>query len=180
MSSIQKQNLLLKYAQELFHTKDLALIWNMHNKNSLYTAIKRYVKKGILIRIQKGFYSKIPLEQINPIKLGMSFLHSFCYLSTESILSQKGVISQDIPNITLVSDISKKFKIKNTFYISRQLKDKFLFNSTGIIEKNNIKQAVLERAVADMIYFSPNYYFDAPNLIDWKKVKKIQKTIGYK
>lgn len=175
-----KLNLLLKNPESLFHTQDLFLLWGIENKNTLYTSIKRYVQKGVLIRIQKGFYSKVPLNQINPVKLGMSFLHSFCYLSTEAILFKEGVISQSIPYITLVSDKSKKFELKDNLYLSRQMKDRFLFNTVGIVEKNGIKQASLERAVADMLYFSPHYYFDAPSLINWPKVREIQKAVGFK
>lgn len=175
-----KLNLLLKSPNNLFHTKDLSLLWDIRNKNTLYTTIKRYVQKGVLLRIQKGFYSKVSLEQINPVKLGTAFLHSFCYLSTESILSQKGIISQSVPYITLISNQSRKFKIKDNFYISRQMKDGFLFNETGIKEKDGIYHASLERAVADMLYFSPKYHFDVPGLIDWTEVKKIQKIVAYK
>ena len=175
-----KLDLLLKYSQNLFHTGDLGLLWNIENKNTLYMTIKRYVDRGILIRVQKGFYSKIPLERLSPIKLGMSFLHSFCYLSTESILVKEGIISQAIPHITLISDQSKKFKIKNDSYISRQMKNESLFNETGIITRDDIKEASIERAVADMLYYDPNYHFDAPNLINWSKVKKIQKEVGFK
>lgn len=175
-----KQNLLLKSPENLFHTQDLSLLWNVRNKNTLYTTIKRYVQKGVLIRVQKGFYSKVPLVQLNPTRLGMGFLHSFCYLSTETILCREGIISQSIPFITLVSNKSKKFEIKNHLYLSRQMKDRFLFNTAGIVEKNGIKQASLERAVADMLYFNSHYHFDAHSLIDWQKVKSIQKQVGYK
>jgi predicted transcriptional regulator of viral defense system len=174
-----KLDLLLKYPQNLFHTGDLSLLWNIENKNTLHTTIKRYADKGILIRIQKGFYSKIPLEQISPIKLGMSFLHSFCYLSTESILVKEGIISQAIPHITLISNQSKKFKIENNSYISRQMKDKFLFNEAGIVVRDSVKEASIERAIADMLYYDSNYHFDAPSLIDWDKVKTIQKEVGF-
>lgn len=175
-----KLNLLLKYPQNLFHSQDLALLWDIKNRNTLYTTVKRYIKKGVLVRIQKGFYSKIPLEQLNPLKLGLGFLHSFAYLSTESIISQSGIISQSIPYTTFVSNQSKRFKIKDNLYLSRQMKDEFLFNKTGIVEKDGVKQAITERAVADLIYYSPNYHFDAPSLIDWRKVKDIQKLIGFK
>lgn len=175
-----KFNLLLKSPNNLFHTKDLSLLWNITNKNTLYTTIKRYVQKGVLLRIQKGFYSKVSLEQVDPVKLGLAFLHSFCYLSTETILFQKGIISQSIPYITLISNQSKKFKLKDNFYISRQMKDEFLFNETGIKEINGIKRASLERAVADMLYFSPKYHFDLPNLINWSEVRRIQEIVGYK
>jgi hypothetical protein len=39
--------------------------------------------------------------------------------------------------------------------------------------------ANIERAVADLLYFNSNYYFDNKKRIDWKKVKKIQKEVGY-
>lgn len=56
-----KLNLLLRSSQNLFHTQDLALLWAVENRNTLYTTIKRYVKKGTLIKITKGLYSKKPL-----------------------------------------------------------------------------------------------------------------------
>ncbi|MBU3942522.1 type IV toxin-antitoxin system AbiEi family antitoxin domain-containing protein [Patescibacteria group bacterium] len=175
-----KLNLLLKSPNNLFHTKDLALLWGITKKNTLYMTIRRYVKREVLIRVQKGFYSKVPLGQLSQLELGAGFLHSFCYISTETILSQKGLISQEIPYITLISDQSKKFKIGSSLYISRKMKDNFLFNEIGIERKQNILQASLERAVADMLYFNPMYHFDADKLIDWEKVKKIQEIIGYK
>lgn len=175
-----KVSLLLKSPENLFHSQDLALLWSIDNRNTLYTLIKRYVQKGILIRIQKGFYAKVPLEQINAAQLGLSALHSFAYLSTESILAPAGIISQSIPWITFVSNQSKKFKIGNQFYLSRQMKEEFLFNEIGIIEKDGIKQATLERAAADLLYYCSTYHFDAPRLINWPKVKEIQKIVGFK
>ena len=175
-----KLNLLLKSPQDLFHSQDLAFLWGIENRNTLYTTVKRYIKKGILVRIQKGFYSKVPLEQLNPLKLGSGFLHSFAYLSTESILTQAGIISQSIPYITFVSNQSKRFKIEDNLYISRRMKDEFLFNEAGIVEKDGVKQAIIERAVADLLYYNPNYHLDAPSLINWEKVENIQKVIGFK
>lgn len=174
-----KLNLLLKSPENLWHSQDLALLWGIDSNNTLYTLIKRYVQRGILIRVHKGFYAKIPLKEINPFQLGRGALHSFAYLSTETILTQQGIISQEIPWITFVSNQSKKFHIGSQYYLSRQMKDEFLFNEAGIIEKDGLKQATLERAVADLLYYAPHYHFDAPNLINWEKVKDLQKTIGF-
>lgn len=174
-----KPDLLIKSPQNLFHTQDLALLWGIDNKNTLYTTIKRYVKKGTLIRIQKGFYSKVPLNQLNPVRLGISFLHCYSYLSTESILAEEGVISQSIPHITLISSKSKRFEVAGNSYISRQMKDEFLFNEAGIKRKSDIKRAGLERAVADIQYYNEEYHFDASDLINWGKVEKIKETVGY-
>src|SRR3990167_505883 len=106
-----KINELLKLQQNLFHTNDLALIWGIDNKNTLYTWIKRYIQKGILIPVQKCLYSTIPLDQLDPIRLGISLIHGFAYLSTESVLAQEGVISQAVFAITLIGSISKRFEV---------------------------------------------------------------------
>jgi len=169
---------LLKQDQKLFHTQDLALLWKITNKNTLYTTIKRYLKKKILIPIHKGFYSTVPLEKIDPIRLGVGYLHRFSYLSLESVFGRGGLIFQHSEYITLVSDCSVKFAIGGQRYLVRKLSDRYLNNPAGIIETRGVYVANLERAVADMIYFNPQYYFDR-NKINWLKVKKIQKEIGY-
>lgn len=174
-----KLNLLLKESRKVFHINDLALLWQIFNKNTLHTTVKRYVDKGILIRIQKGFYSVTPLENLDSVELGIKFLHTYAYLSAETVLFQQGIISQPSSYITLISNKSKKFRINNYLYLSRQLKPVFLHNGTGLIEENSIKKATSERAVADMLYYNPYYHFDGFKLINWQKVKEMQKAIGY-
>lgn len=170
---------LLKLDRKLYHTQDLALLWNISNKNTLYTTIKRYLKKGILISIHKGFYGTVPIENIDPYLLCASYLHTFCYLSTETVLANHGVISQNPHVITFISPISKKFRIGDNDYLSRQLKPNFLLNSAGIIENNGVFTATPERAVSDMLYFNPKYYLDNPKLINWIQAAKLQKEIGF-
>lgn len=174
-----KINTLLKLDRKLYHTQDLSLLWNITNKNTLYTTVKRYVQKGILIPIQKGFYTTIPVGNIEPVAIGVEFLHTFAYTSCESILFERGIISQSPQVITLVSSVSKKFTISGHSYLSRRLKNIFLYNPAGIEEKNNLFRASLERAVADMLYFNSKYYFDNRLLINWDRVNKLQKEIGY-
>lgn len=170
---------LLKLERRLFHTQDLALLWNISNKNTLYTTIARYLKKGILISIHKGFYSTIPIEQLNVNLLGVSYLHTFSYLSTETVLQHHGIISQNSQAITFISSVSKTFKVESHYYLVRQLRQAFLFNSSGIKETNGVFVATLERAVSDMLYFNPKYHFDNPKLIRWDYVTKLQKEIGF-
>ncbi|MCX7881211.1 MAG: type IV toxin-antitoxin system AbiEi family antitoxin domain-containing protein [Patescibacteria group bacterium] len=168
---------LLKQDEKLFHTQDLRLIWGISNKNTLYTTIKRYIQKGILIPIHKGFYSTLPLEKVNPVRLGIGYLHRFSYLSGESVLVKEGVIFQKENYITLMSSVSKKFTLGKNSFLVRKMKDDFLYNDGGIEEKEGIKTASLERAVADLLYFNPNYYFDNSKKINWKKVKEIKKIV---
>lgn len=168
-----------RIGEVVFHTKELANLWQIKDPNTLYTAIKRYVKRGSLFPIYKGFYSIKPIEQLDPLLLGVRALHQFAYISTETILFDAGIIAQRIGAITMVSSKSKKFSIKDNHYRSRKLDNKYLFNPAGIIEKNGVKKASVGRAIADLLYFNPKAHFDADKSIDWRKVKKLQKEIGY-
>jgi len=168
-----------RLGESVFHVQDLASLWQIKNPSTLYMLLNRYAKKGLLFRIYKGFYSIKPIEQIDPVKLGIKALHSFAYVSNETVLARAGIIQQNIYGITFVSSQSKKFSIGDNCYYSRKLKDQYLYQSAGIINENGIKTATIERAVADLLYFNSKVYFDAARLIDWKKVKQIQKEIGY-
>lgn len=171
---------LARLGEQVFHIQDLANLWNINNKNTLYTTLKRYTQAGLLFRIYRGLYSIKPVEKIDPYLLGVKVLHKFAYVSTETVLSDAGIILQNIKYITIISSESRKFSIGNINYRSRQLDDKFLFQKNGINMKNGVNTASIERAVADILYFQPNFYFDNPKQIDWNKVKKIQKEMGYK
>jgi len=173
-----KKNILLKQERTLFHTNDLSLLWNITNRNTLYTTIKRYSKDGALIPLHKGFYSTIPLERLDPIALGMSYLHTFAYLSTETILAREGIISQSPAAMTFVSSQSKTFTLGTYTYRVRQLKDILLYNDTGLIRRENFIEASVARAVVDMLYFDSAYYFDNRQLVDWDEVHSLQKEVG--
>lgn len=175
----EKLNILLKQERSLFHLKDLRLLWGINNPATLRRTVSRYVKRGALIPIYRGFYSVLPIGKIDPLDLGASAFHAFCYVSTETVLVQAGIIFQIIYGYTYCSSKTKTIQIDESIYKSRQLKDKYLYNPAGIIDQPNYKIASTERAVADMLYFSPRYYFDSHDLIDWKKVKAIQKEVGY-
>jgi len=173
-----KIGILVQQPQKLFHTSDLKILWNILNQNTLHKTIARLIKKGVLISLQKGFYSIIPLNQLDPIEIGFRAINQFSYLSTESVLSKNGIINQSPSKITFISNTSTNFNINNTSYLVRQLKPQCLNNSIGITQDNNgVFTATIERAVADILYFQPNYHFDAESLIDWKLVKNYQHQI---
>lgn len=180
MTQTNKLNLLMKSGRNLFHTQDLALLWGVEKRNTLYTTIKRYVKKGVLIKITKGLYSTLPLEYIEHEELGSVLIHMFCYLSCESVLATEGVINQKVYPLTFVSSVSRKIKFDDDLFIYRKLNEKHLLNPEGIKKENGYFTASKERAVSDMLYFNPKYYFDNPSLIDWNRVEEIQRKVGYK
>lgn len=170
---------LIKSGRNIYHTNDLALLWGISSKNTLYTTIKRDVKKGILFPIFKGLYSTIPVAQLDPLELGRSVIHRYTYLTTESVLAQAGVISQATYAYTFVSSLSKKAEIGSFRFLFRKLKDEYLYNPTGIQNKDGHFIATPERAVADMLYFNPKYTFDFSESIDFESVRRIQQEVGY-
>jgi hypothetical protein len=172
-------NELIKLDRKIFHSNDLALLWNITNKNTLYTTIKRDVQKGVLLTIYKGLYSTVPLSKLDPLELGRAIIHRYTYLSTESVLAQAGVIAQATYAYTFVSNQPRKVSVGKWSFLFRQLKENYLNNPSGILNHNGVFMASTERAVADMLYFNPRYHFDVPESIDFEKVRSIQKGVGY-
>lgn len=172
-------NELIKLDRKIYHSNDLAILWQITNKNTLYTTIKRYVQKGILISIYKGLYSTVPISQLDFAELGVAIIHRYTYLTTESVLAKNGLITQAIYGHTFVSNIHKKVTIGDARFIFRQLADKYLCNNSGIENHSGVFVATTERAVADMLHFNSKYNFDFDKSINWDKVRQIQTEVGY-
>ena len=170
---------LLQLDRKVFHTNDLAILWGITNKHNLYMTITRYIDKGVLFPVYKGLYSTVPISSLDPLELGTAIIHRYTYLSTESVLSQAGIISQQVYDYTFVADQSKRVSVRQWSFRFRKLKDDYLYHSAGIVNQKGIFIASTERAVADMLYFNPKYHFDVPESIDFEKVRSIQKEIGY-
>lgn len=169
--------ILLKQNRQIFHTQDLAVLWGMADKNTLYTTIKRYKQKHILYAIQKGLYSTVPMDQLDDWELGIQALHNYAYISCESILFKEGYMNQPSNAITLMSHVNEKFSIGDIAYRSRKLPAQFLLNTVGLSRQNTILIATPERAIADELYFNPKANFDWE--VKWDHVKNIQTQLGY-
>lgn len=115
------------------------------------------------------------MNEIDPFCLGIVALHRYAYVSTKSVLVKEGIIFQEVKYITLVSNISKRFEIAGNNFLVRKMRDDYLHNETGIFKKEKIRIASKERAIFDMLYFNPKYYFDGK--INWEKVKQIENEI---
>jgi predicted transcriptional regulator of viral defense system len=170
---------LIQLGQKIYHTNDLAIVWGIASKNTLYKTISRYVVRGILFPVYKGLYATIPMDSLNPMELGRAIIHGYTYLTTESVLAQAGIISQNIYNYTFAAHQSKHVSVGQWTFHYRQLKDVYLYNPNGILNQNGSFVATPERAVADMLYFNPRYHFDLREAIELKKVQALQKEIGY-
>ena len=71
--------------------KDLALIWQINDKQNLYTKTAYYVKQKALIRLTRGVFAKN--KDFNPKKLKTS-IYIPSYISFETVLREAGVIFQ--------------------------------------------------------------------------------------
>ncbi len=165
--------------ETLFHASDLAALWQISNKNTLNITLSRYCKHRLIQRVYKGLYSLIPIEQQEPWVVGLVGLHSFGYISAESVLFHEGIIHQPPQAETLISSISKNMQIGPYCYHVRQLADHFLFQSIGVISEKRLKRASISRAVADILYYNPLSFFDQSRCLNWKEVRKIQEQVGY-
>ena len=170
---------LAKLGEQVFHAGDLAVLWQIDSPNTLYVGLKRYTDAGLLFRVFKGLYSIKPVHEVDPVLLGMKAIHRYAYISTETVLVRHGVIMQAVQAITMISSISKTFKLADHHYRCRRLSNSSLYDKVGIELAAKINVASLERAVADMLHFKPGYHFDNPKAIHWDKVKKIQQHLCY-
>ena len=176
---MNKYQSLLKQDKKTFHASDLALLRNIDNQDTLNMTLKRFVDRCILKRIHKGFYSTTDISNVDPFDLGFAYLNTYSYVSVEIILAREGIIFQETKCITFISSKSSSFEINKTRYKARQLKDEYLNNTVGVCRVKNHFEANLERAVADMLYYNPKFYFDNSNAIDFEKVKHLQEEVGY-
>lgn len=165
--------------EQVFHRDDLARLWNISDTNTLNVTIYRYVKSGLLFRIYKGFFSIKHPDKIDPYLLGVKALHRYTYISTETVLYDQGIVNQPPMIISLISSVSKNFQICEQNYSCRKLKSMYLMNPSGIINTGNYKKANTLRAIADLLYFNKQYYFDNENAINWPAVQQMQLAIGY-
>lgn len=138
------------------------------------------VKKTVLIAVRKGLYSTLPLEQVSDFQLGAALIHKFCYVSTETVLAEEGIVFQEIYPITYVSSVSEKIEENGKNYLYRQLNNKFLYSPYGVRMEDGVYIADKERAAADILYFNPKYYFDNEEGLDVNRLADIQKKVGYK
>lgn len=168
---------LYQSSKTILTTKDLALIWQINNKDSLYTKTAYYVKRKVLRRLTRGVFVKN--DKYNPKELATS-LYTPSYISFETVLREAGVIFQHYSTIFIASPYAFTKKIDKNTFIFRKLKNSILFNSLGVKNENNYSIATVERAFLDMIYLFPDYYFDNLKSINWEKCNRLVKIYNNK
>ena len=157
--------------------KDLALIWEENNRSNLNAKTAYYVKQKALIRLTRGVFAKS--KNYNPKELATS-IYTPSYISFETVLREAGVIFQHYDTIFVASKWPKTMTVDKYTFTFRKLKDGVLYNSAGILNKDNYSIATLERAFLDIIYLFPNYYFDNLKPINWEQCAEMVKIYNNK
>jgi predicted transcriptional regulator of viral defense system len=142
-----------------FDTTTLSLIYPELSKNSLYSNIKRWIKRGYLIQIKKGMY--VTKEYVLNVQDKSSYKEFLAnkikypsYLSMEYVLQKYSILSDAVYAYTSVS-----LKSKNTYnnefgrYIYRNITKK-LFTGYEIkdVGEYSICEATKAKALFDYLY----------------------------
>ena len=175
----RKLQTLIETHKNVFTTRDLAVLWDIQDKNTLWTTIKRYVASAKLYRIKKGVYSKLPLNKLNDYEVACTLCGPLSYITLETVLCQAGAIFQNITPIILAGQKSKTLNFGDKVVHCKQMKPEYLVNRAGIKDMETFSEATPERALADLLYYKPKYYLDNLLAIDWKKTQEIQEEVGF-
>lgn len=142
-----------------FNTNTLSLIYPELSKNSLYSNIKRWIKKGQLVQIKKGMY--VTKEYVLTVQDKSSYKEFLAnkikypsYLSTEYVLQKYSILSDAVYAYTSVT-----LKSKNTYnnkfgrYIYRNITRKlFVGYEIKKVGGYEINEATKAKALFDYLY----------------------------
>lgn len=163
---------LYKSKKTVFSVKDLVLIWKINNPYYLKTKVNRLIKSGQLYFIRKGFYALD--ENYNKVELANKMVTP-SYVGLYSVLNWEGTNFQYDSRIYSVSEESRTIYVGDQGYVYRKIKKQALLNPVGLQFTGDKTIATKERAIVDMLYLEPDFYFDKLINVDWKLCFQIAK-----
>jgi len=168
---------LLKTKKTVFKIDDFYQILWLENKFSLRNLITRRNKKWLLKNV---FYWVWCLPNYNKYELA-NILQRPSYISLETVLYQEWVIFQNYSStISSVWLKTRDIKLWDITYSYKTIKKETFYDQLWIVYKDNYAIATVERALCDMLYLNPSYYFDNLRSINWEKVFEIAKIYNNK
>jgi hypothetical protein len=168
---------LSQFNKKIFRTDELKLIWGINSSSNFSTIIYRFKKAKILFRIIRGLYSTASISSLNKYELATAVAGSYSYISTESVLFDNGIIMQSPEYITVVGLRNREYDFDNIKIKVRTLSPKYLHNRLGVSIANGYCVATSSRAVADILHYNPNYYFDNLFSVSKTEMNKFIKEI---
>lgn len=142
-----------------FNKETLQRVIEISN-NSLYSNVKRWLKKGELVQLKKGLYvTKSYVQAVSDNQCYAEFIANILkqpsYLSGEYVLQKYGMLTESVFSLTSVT-LKKTGRYQNVFgtYVYSNIKEK-LFTGFKIISKDGyeIKEATKAKALFDFLYF---------------------------
>ena len=151
---------LVQADQQIFTSKELAMLFNIDNPNYLAVVVNRLIKAGALLRIRKGLFS-LPTSQVNLYQLA-NRLKTPSYISLEYVLYVNNIIFQNFDNIiTSVSNNTCVITLMGVEFRYFKIKPEIMSSTIGI-KMGKIIIASPERALVDTIYLRGNIHLDNP------------------
>lgn len=160
---------LLMRKETVFSLTDIAIIMNEDNPDILYSRMRTGVKNGLFLNLRKGIYAK---PNYSPLEMACK-IYTPSYLSLEYILQREGIIFQYDSTITMISYLSREIEVDGHDIKYRKIKGPIMISQDGIIRKDFINEATKERAFLDLLYLTPNYYFDNLSSLDRNEVDRL-------
>jgi len=175
MYSLRKniQNIVLSVYMDkrtVFRLKDISLLVGETNFQSLNKKLNYYVRTGKLLNPHRGIYAK---PDYNPEELAC-IIYTPAYISLEYVLQKSGVIFQYDSRITAISYLNRSIEVDDRTFQFRKIKGEILVNIVGIKrQEGQVNIASAERAFLDLLYLSPEYYFDNLSPLNRQTVYKL-------
>jgi len=175
MYSLRKniQNIVLSVYRDkrtVFRLKDISLLVGETNFQSLNKKLNYYVRTGKLLNPHRGIYAK---PDYNPEELAC-IIYTPAYISLEYVLQKSGVIFQYDSRITAISYLNRSIEVDDRTFQFRKIKGEILVNIVGIKrQEGQVNIASAERAFLDLLYLSPEYYFDNLSPLNRQTVYKL-------
>lgn len=172
------KNLTYRLHQSLktvFSAREIALLLGETNTNLVKSKINYYVKRGEIIALRRGIYAKD--EEFSEYELATK-IYSPGYISFDTVLGIEGVTFQYDSRIFVASYLSRQIKVGETGIFYKKLKEEILLNPKGIVYKDGVAWATLERAFMDKIYLNKRQYFDNLDPINFEICESLLPIYG--
>jgi predicted transcriptional regulator of viral defense system len=154
-----------KSSQTVFTAREIALMLGETDRNLVKSKINYYVKRDEITALRRGIYAKD--DKYSEFELATK-IYSPSYVSFDTVLGIEGVTFQYDSRIFVASYLSRQIKVGETGIFYKKLKEDILLNPQGIVYKNGVAWATLERAFMDRIYLNKKQYFDNLAPIDFE------------
>lgn len=166
---------LLRSTKTVFSVKEIMLLWEETNANTVKARLNYYAKNGDLYHLRRGLYAKD--KNYNRRELGVK-IFTPAYISFETISAKAGLVFQYYGQIFIASYLTREIIVDSQTFSYKRIKDAILTNHKGIEDLENYSMASPERAFLDLIYINKDYHFDNLSPLNWDMIDKILPVYG--